>query len=317
MTTAILHIHKTPLAHIDLNDHTYSIIPFELEDHSATIAAHVQKTGILRPPVLQERIADSFRVVGGQARLAAARVLGISSVACHILPKETPELKTFMIALTDAISERQISAIEKAVFFRKITKICSVEEAAISYLPVLGLPQRSSIINKLLTLLTLEQPVAEAVHNGVLDEKAAYVLSGLSFRDRLVLFEIISALRLSVSNQRKLIESCTDLSLRENSSIPTILSSKPVQDILNHKEANPPQKAANLMSFLQAALSPKYTEAQKAFNALKQSLKLPGWATLTHASAFEKDELNLSLTFKNAETLTEFCHNSFKKTKEK
>jgi ParB-like chromosome segregation protein Spo0J len=316
MTTAILHIHKIPLSHIDLNDRTYSMAPFfELEDHSDTVLTHAQNTGILPPPLLQERIADSYRIVGGWARIAAAQNLGLSSVACHILPKETPELKTFTIALSEAITERQISPMEKAIFFQKVTKFCSAKEAATAFLPLLELPQRSSVVCKLLTLVSLEQPVAEALHNGLLDEKAAYALLELSFRDRLVLFEVISALRLSVSNQRKLIEYCTDLSLRENSSILTILSSKEVQEIMTHNEANPPQKAANLMFLLQSALSPRHTDAQKKFNTLKQGLNLPKWAALTHTAAFEKDDLVLSLTFKCAEDLTDFCQNSFKSTK--
>jgi len=314
MTTPILRIQKIPLSHIDFTDRTYSMTPFEEEDPPDTIVNSIQDTGIIRPPVLMERDGDSFCIVGGKARLIAVRSLGISTVFCHILPKEAPERTTFTIALTEAISEHTISAIEKAVFFQKVTKICSIEEAAITYLPIMGLPQRKTIIDKLLALLTLEQPLAEAVHNGLVDEKVAYDLTGLSFRDRLVLFEVMYDLRLSVSNQRKLIEYCTDLSRRDHSSIPAILSSKAIQDILHHKDANPPQKAANLMSFLQSALSPRYSEAQKAFNVLKQSLKLPKWAVLAHTTAFEKDELILSLTFENAETLSDFCRSNINKT---
>ena len=74
-------------------------------------------------------------------------------------------------------------------------------------------------------------------------------------------------------------------------------------DILNHPEANPPQKAANLMATLTAKRYPRLTEAEKNFQQFTDSLRLPKNATLSHAPAFEKDTVTLTISFKNQEDL--------------
>ena len=307
MTTPILHISRVPISHIELNDFSYSILPFKMVVQPDNLIEQINKTGILPPPVVKEQGAGSYSVVSGWQSLATAQAMSLSSIDCFIVPAETTDLNIFTIVLSETISQHTVSPIEKAVFFQKVTQICSMEEAVKMFLPLLNLPQRSAVITQLLSLVNLEQPISEAVHKGQIAEKAAYELAKMSFRDRMILFEAISDLRLSVSNQRKLINYCTDLSLRNESSILAIFSSDEVQEIINHKEANPPQKAANLMSFLESALSPRLAEATKSFNSLKNSLKLPKWATLSHATAFEKDALTLSLTFKNNQSLSEFC----------
>lgn len=315
MTTPMLRIHRVSLSHIDLTDNSYTLLPFDLEDNSDTLSKHFVNTGIMNPPVLKENSSGPYHIISGRNRITTAQSMALSSIDCYIVPSESPDLQVFTIVLNEANTHGQISPIEKAVFFQKILQIWPLETAAELFLPMLKLPQRPNTISKLLPLANLEQPIAEAIHKGLFDEKAACELAKLSFRDRMILFEAISKLHLSVSNQRKLISYCSDLSMRHNSSIQTILSSNEVQTIINHEDANPPQKAANLMLYLQNSLSPRHAEAQKAFNTLKESLKLPKGVTLTHATAFEKDELTLSITFNDSESLSAFCKSSFNTVK--
>lgn len=307
MTIQLLHIARTPISHIDTENRTYSLIPFNQELNTDELCTSISHTGLLQPPIIKAFPDAPFVVVSGWQRVIAAQALGLTAVDCHIVPHTTAEIDAFAIALSEVTRQHPLSPLEKAVFFQKVCQYCTVQDAASTFLPQLGLPQNPTIINKLLLLANLEHPVAEALHNGVLDEKAAYHLLTLSFRDRLLIFEVISELRLSVSNQRKLIHNCLNLSKREGTSIQAILSSGSVQAIISHKEANPPQKSANLMAYLDTAISPRLAEAEKEFNILKQSLNLPKGAILTHSTAFEKDDLTLSLTFKNSETVKEFC----------
>nr|MBF0221589.1 ParB/RepB/Spo0J family partition protein [Desulfobulbaceae bacterium] len=311
MMTPILRINRISLSHIDLTDNSYTLLPFDPAYDTETICTHVSKTGIILPPVLKENSTGSYCLISGRDRVTAAQTMALSSLDCFIIPRECSEEQVYTIVLNEAIIHGQLSPIEKAVFFQKALQIWPLETVAELFLPVLKLPQRTSTISKLLPLANIEQPIAEAIHEGSFDEKAACELAKLSFRDRIILFEAISKLHLSVSNQRKLISYCLDLSLRHNSSIQSILSSNEVQAIINHEEANTPQKAANLMIYLQSSLTPRHTEAQKTFNTLKQSLRLPKYATLTHATAFEKDDLTLSITFKDSKSLLEFCDSSF------
>jgi len=117
----------------------------------------------------------------------------------------------------------------------------------------------------------------------------------------MTLFEIITLLQLSVSNQKKLTASCLELAGRMKTSPRDILSGEDVKQILAHHESNLPQKASQLMGLIYKKRFPRLTEEENTFHKFVSGLHLPDNISLTHSPSFEKDTIHMDITFSNRE----------------
>ena len=293
-----------PFKLIDREDHTFSLLPFD-EPPGPALTRHVARIGLLHPPLLKEQTAGAFQIVAGRKRLRiVGELLKRPSCDCLIVPADFDPLSTLALALDEALLSGPPSPLAKAVFFKKALRLCPPEEAARRFLPPLGLSPHPFHLQQIVALTTLEQPLALALHAGTLDEKAAAGMTGLSFRDRLALFDLIDTLKLSVSNQRKIVALCQDLAKRHDTSIHAILSDPELKAIIDHPEANLPQQSAQVMRTLGRRQAPRLAAAEKDFSELSNRLNLPRGVSLSHSPAFEKDELTLTATFANETALT-------------
>jgi len=300
----LLSLENIAFAGIDFSDTTYHLAPHQANDVPAGLRESILKTGLLHPPILKKTLTNGFQIVCGRKRLLAAReTLEIKTCDCLILAAETDELRTFSIILEETLTSRQLSPIELATFFNKISPYLSIQDAARKFLPRLGLAPQTYHIDRLLALLELEAPLIDGLHTGSLHESTARELTKLPDSDRLLLFEIIRLLRLSVGKQKKLVSACRELAIRHNATVKTVLASAELQDILHHPSANRSQKAAGIMIWLTKNLFPGLNEAEKNFKNFTRRLGLPKEMSLAHTPAFEKDAITLSITFKNKDEL--------------
>lgn len=300
-----LPIQRLPLSLIHFDDHTFRLLPFD-EEPDERLSAQVQRCGILHPPLVKESGQGHFLIVAGHKRLQLARqTLGYANCDCLVLPEDFDPLATLALALDEALAQGQPSPMLRASFLKKVLPLCPVDEVARRFLPLLDLPPHPFHIKPLLGLANLEHPLALALHHGELDDKTALTLSGLSFRDRFALFDLITTLRLSVSNQRKLTALGQDLAKRQGTSIHAILAQEEIKAIIDQPEGNPPQKAALIMRRLGELHSPRLSTAERDFAALVSRLDLPKGAKLSHSPAFEKDEVTLTLTFADQSALVQ------------
>lgn len=298
-----LAIKRILLKQIDRDDHSFSLMPFE-DEPSMTLTRHIARVGILHPPLVKERGAGSYLIVAGRKRI---RIIGDllkqTSCDCLVVPAELDPLATLALALEETLVSGAISPLAKAVFFKKALELCPAEEAARRFLPLFGLAPHPFHLSRIVAMASLEQPLALALHQGRLDEKTAQAMADLSFRDRLALFDLIDTLQLSVSNQRKIIAIGQDLAKRLGTSIHAILAGKELKALIDHTEANLPQKAAQVMRHLGQRHAPDLTAAEQEFTELTRQLNPPPGVTITHSPAFERDEVTLSVTFPDQATL--------------
>lgn len=290
-------IKRIPIKLIDREDSSFSLVPF---DHppDATLIRNIAKNGILHPPIVKETEAGALLVVAGRKRLrVACDHLKSTNCDCLVVPKEFDPLSTLALALDEALLSGPISPLAKAIFFKKALTLCPADEAARRFLPLLGLTPHPFHLAQITTLAGLEQPLAQALHEGRLDEKTAGAMADLSFRDRFALFDLIDTLHLSVSNQRKIIIICQDLAKRHDTSIHALLSGPELKEIIDHPEANLPQKTALAMRCISRQQTPELTAAEKNFEEFCQRLNLPKGLSLSHSPSFERDEVTLAATF--------------------
>ncbi len=299
-----MRVARVSFQQIDFNDNTFCLVPWEDATVSDSLAASIKRVGLIHPPILKEKSANSFLVVAGRKRFQAVKqALDLRACDCLVIPMETPDLDVMAIAIEDNACNRVLTPVERAVFFRKILKWMDENQAAEIFLKVLGFSSHPYHIRGFLALLDLEEPLLKAIHKGRLDETVSIELGKMSFSDRLALFDVINHLRMSVGNQKKFIATCRDLAARDNIPIMAVLSDPETKQIIDHPQANPPQKCANLMTLLERKRFPRLSEAEKEFQRFAKSLGLSKGTTISHTPSFEKDLVTLSITFKNREKL--------------
>ncbi|MDF1578616.1 MAG: hypothetical protein P1P81_09275 [Desulfobulbales bacterium] len=288
---------KIPLNRIDPADPTFLLAPAadeEVPDHSQDF---VGRWAIIHPPVLRERGDARFTVVTGRRQIVAVRRLPAEDYcACLVLPVDTPGRDLLLMALQEILLSRPATPMEKAICWRKGVELLGRDRAGRELGPRLELSGQLGP-ERLEKLLTLDRTMQEALHKGSLDLKACLKLLDIDPPDRNPLFETMTRLRLSSSNQRKIVDCCRELEKRRGRSIAAILGEPACLEIINHSEANPPQKAAMMMNRLTALCYPNLTEAEKDFRGFVADLTLPKGAHVEHAPSFEKDSLKLSIEF--------------------
>lgn len=288
------------IKHIDFSDTTFSLKP-DNDTHVTPekMKASIQRAGILHPPIVKENTASSFQIITGRQRLLAASEIGHTTCNCYKVHSDISDIEALDISLEDTLLSHPLSPIEQANYLQKALELLPVEEVTSRYSAITNTSSSPFHIKQKTPLLTLNEPMQIAVHEKSLDEKVAIEMTKMSFGDRIALFDIITALQLSVSNQKKLTTSCMELSGRMKTSIRDILIGKDVLEIFANEESNLPQKASQLMGLIHKKRFPRFTEAEKTFHTFVSGLQLPKNIALKHSPSFEQDTLQMNITFRN------------------
>lgn len=290
---------RIQLKHIDFSDDTFSLQPSWLHaEVPASLLSSIQRTGILHPPIISKTTSSSYIIVAGRKRLLAAQNIS-SSCNCITVAENSENIDLLAIALEEAQLCRPLTAIEQAIFFQKALNWISEKELICRFLPLMGLNESPYHIHKGLKLLELEEPLQLAIQHGQLDEKVAFELGKMAFGDRMGLFDLISTLKLSVGNQKKLAVICREVATRHNCTIIDWLRTPEITEIVNHGDTNIPQKAARFMKWLHRQRFPRLSQAEEKFHHFVNDLKLPRQIRLEHSPSFEKDELQLHISCSN------------------
>jgi ParB-like chromosome segregation protein Spo0J len=287
-------VQSVPIPAIELEDTSYCLT-LSAEVPGNELLASIRHFGILNPPILRRRKNNSYCIVAGRKRVAAAGILDPGcSVLCGILREDLEETAVFSLLLEEALTGRELSIVEQIIFFEKLITAASMD-AAIPLLGKLGHKPQKHILNDLLQLRTLSIPALKALHHGVIQLKNARKLLDLSPEDQELLIQLITDLHFGGSKQQKLIDLCRELIMRKN---------VPLKDILDHFPAheagqpvNIPQHGAALLSWLHEQCFPSISQAENDFQQKVARLGIPSTMRIDHTPAFENEGIILSLRF--------------------
>ena len=269
-----------------------------------TLKESIARYGILHPPIVREVTSNSYKIGTGRQRLLAFSSLsGESTCACLVISRRVTEADVFNILLEEIQLTRELTVIEKAIFLQKITAIPAAKQMIAESLVRLGLGPHPFSLEQTLKLLDLEDPILQGIQHGLMNETVAHEFISLSAQDRMALFTIISALRLSFSYQKKLLNICRELAGRGNKTIAAVLATDEVHAIMHHQEANPPQKTKSLMHWLSRKQMPRSAQAAVEFNRFITVMQLPHNVSVDHTLNFEDDAVTLAITFPDRQSL--------------
>jgi len=279
---------------IELTNETYLLAPSCPQPDERLISS-IKEFGILMPPVLLAK-NGLFQIITGWRRiLASINISRNKNINCLVASSKTSETERLALALEDILFNRTPSPIEMALFMKKMAKHLEPAKIVENFFRKMNLPPHTVLLSEYISLVELEAPLVQAIHNWRLDARIAFELTQLTMRDRLAIFDLIESLRLSFSNQKKLLIACRELAGRNNTSILAILADNRLMEILHH-QANVPQKTAMMMNWLENKRFPLLHSAESDFRQFLKKLKLPEMMKLDHSPSFEKDTMTLSIT---------------------
>lgn len=294
---------KISLQQIDLQDLTFNLTPITDDKISAQLRNSILRCGLIHPPLLIPNVNGTHTLIAGRQRLLAThRILARDSFEVLVLPAETPPATLLTMALQDILLTRPATPVEKALCWQKAVDFLGEDIAEKDFWPQLELSRQLNPA-KLEKIAGLEHEIQLALHHGLLELKTTLKLINLGQADRKALFQIIIKLRPSSSNQRKLVDYCLELHHRQRRPVADILAEVDCAEIINHPEANPPQKTTMLMNWLTGLCYPRLTEAEKEFRSFAGQLQLPKGVALDHITSFEQDTIRMTIEFSAREQL--------------
>lgn len=288
----------------------WSLTPFLLSSSSSYKSyPTTSATGLLHPPVVRkvDNKGTSYELLCGQERFKSFVNCfpDENQVTALALPSDIPHEEILQYILDDKLISDKFSVMEKAIFLQYCCNFLPSETVIQNFLSPLKEKPQPYILKKLLALTTLEPALQRSIHLESLSPKLGHELLTLSSDDRLKLHDLFQYLELGGGKQKRLLSLCKDLAYRQNKKITSLLAEDEYVAILEHTEMNVPQKGASILSLLHKQLFPESTIAEEDFRKRVLRMELPADCMVEHSPAFERDEISLTIQFKDMTQLEE------------
>jgi len=249
--------------------------PFQPRQHFRVeeieeLAASIQKNGLLQPIICRKNKENIYEIVAGERRWRAMKQLGYKDVP--VIERAYSDKEVMAAALVENIQRANLNAIEEAEGYKQLIDIKYTQE---DIAKVVG-KSRSHVAN-LLRLLQLPEVVKKEIRFGRLSGGHAKILVGLDEAQLQEIIETLISQKLSVRQTEQLIRKIRKKG--HNAS----------QDAI--------RKEGHTSSGIAAGASDDIAQLTQLIQA---KVKTPVHLTVN------KDQINLTLTFKNYETLDQF-----------
>jgi hypothetical protein len=293
--------HQTlPLKSIGLSTE-WNLHPWELNVIPTELQESFNQNGVIHPPIVIANSDKTFVIVSGARRVEFFRkTIGPSHIDCMVVEKGAPHSLILNLILIDQSCAFELSLAEKARFVEIASRLLKIEDIVTAFLGKLKLKNGRSTIPNLLKILQQDETIIREIHSGRLqDRMVSEILSLPKETDRVTLVQLFMNLGMGGGKQKRFFNLIRDIAFREGSTISAYLQKEEITAILNHNEMNVPQKIHHLGNLLQQAMTPASALAEGAFVKQVTSLQLPTSHSISHSPSFEKDEITLSITFKD------------------
>ena len=164
------------------------------------LAASIRENGIIQPIIVEQR-ADRYRIIAGERRYRAAKIVGLETVPAIV--KQYSEIEGLQISLIENIQRENLNPIEEAAAYETLIKQTGLRQEELAQR--VG-KSRSTIANSL-RLLKLTKSFKDALIEGAISPgHGRAILSVVNPADRDVLFSKITKTGLSVREAEELAE---------------------------------------------------------------------------------------------------------------
>lgn len=287
-----------------VDSNTFTIHRF-LEKKFVTpeLAESILRHGILTPPIIIDRDNSTYDVLCGRQRLfSAITLLDKLTCQCRVLSSKTDKQYILLLLLEEQFTHKALTLIEQAEFLILCRNMIPEKREFKEFWQSLPTGRITKGLQYLENFTQLNAPVKRKIHFSLLSEKTAVILQKFNQNDQLLLIDLIENLQLGLNNQKKIIQEMRDAVFRQQLSLASFLQDIVIQDILADPAMNNSQKTTKLFNHLTAINYPLLSKASESFTHRVSAINLPDNCKLTHARAFEKDEVALTIRFKNLDS---------------
>ncbi len=304
-------IQSIPLTSI-IDSGDYDLHPYlKSAPLSDELLASFHFSGILHPPILQEKEDTSYNLVSGRKRLCfVAEHLKEKTCFCKILPAKHSDEETILsLLLEDQFLAGKLSFFEQAHFCALAEKLLGHERRIQRFFNALPPGRITRGRQYLLQADKYSDEVKRCIHRGLLSEKALNALNRFEKKDQEMIMQLFAAILPGQNKQKHLLQEIFETLQRDKISLIAFLRSPQIAKILNHPAMNPPQKCEQLLIYCHKKNFPMLSAATASFAKTVDNLNLPPNCKIEHSQAFERDEVSLRITFSNVEDLQERWEN--------
>jgi hypothetical protein len=267
------------------------------------LAESILRHGILSPPIIIGWENTGYDVICGRQRLFCAdSLLNKKTCLCRVLPGSTDKKSILLLLLEDQFTCNELTLIEQADFLTLCRKLIPENNQFKEFWQSIPAGRISKGLNYLDNFTKLNAVVKRKMHCSVLSEKTAVDLQKFNQADQFLLTDLIETLQLGLNNQKKIICDIKDAISRREISLSDFLNDTLIKGIITDQEINQSQKTAKLFDLLFTMNYPLFSKASESFTRRVKALSLPETCKLSSAKAFEKDEVQLTIRYKNLET---------------
>ncbi len=163
------------------------------------LSVSIQKNGLIQPIVVRP-FNGYYQIITGERRFKACQLLDWIKIPCIIQEATDSEMAT--MALIENLQREDLSPIEEGQAYKQLLEMTKETQATLA--EQLGKTQ-SSIANKM-RLLSLSEPVQEALNNRVITERHGRAMLHLNAEQQEEILEKVMVKGLNVKETEKLIE---------------------------------------------------------------------------------------------------------------
>jgi len=170
---------------------------FSYQDQEELINS-IKEHGIIQPLIVSKISERGYQLIAGERRLRAAKILEMSTVP--VIVRSVKEVEKLELSLLENIQRKDLNAIEKAEAYQRLISEFNLTQEELAK----KLGKSRPVITNTLRLLTLPEPIQQAIEEEKISEGHARVLLSLETSDKQKIFlKRILGLGLSVRELEK------------------------------------------------------------------------------------------------------------------
>ena len=292
-------IKTIPLSVIDMTDNTYQI---STNQHIDLLADNITRVGLINPPILRKKGAI-FSILSGFRRVVACRKLCWNNIEARIVENDEDDLSCVTVAIADNAHQRPLNSIEISRSIHMLDRFFMNIQDLTQYASTLGLPNNSSLLEKLHRLYFLPKPVQQAILSDTISLAMALELDRFDTADSTAFTALFEKLKLSLNKQREIVTLVREIALRESISVKQLLTSKDMQDILNDRDLDRTQKTQHIRTYLRQRRFPTLSQMERTFEKYVKELGMGEGLLLIPPQNFEGNTYRIQLHFTDIDGL--------------
>jgi ParB family chromosome partitioning protein len=288
------------LSSIDIEDQRFKITT---EESVENLSASIKIAGLVNPPILI-RYKSKYFVVSGFRRIRSAKSLGWTDINARVLDPETKKTECARIAIADNLLQRPLNIIETSRCYKLISGCFGREELPLEA-SLIGLAGNPSLIDKTMRLSDLPNFIQKCLVAETISMGMALQLGELELETGVAFAKLFDELKPSLNKQREIVSLFSEISLRENIPVLSIMNDDDFRCIISDEDSDRNLKIRELRKYLKKRRFPAIFKAEQNFEKKVKELGLPEGIKLIPPAGFEGNTFIINIEFKKTSKLAE------------